>query len=398
ISEENFWRNNLSFLNYFKLRGSWGQTGYDQVYFGGQLQEFAYLATYGLGNLAFITNGGASLNPTLFENGVPNVNTTWEKAIQRNIGFDAQLLNGKLAITADYFNNLRSNILARRNASVPTSAGIQLPPENIGKSGNKGFDFSINYNNRINRISYQVGLNGGYAKNRIIFWDEPPGAPEYQRSTGRPIGSGLYYKAIGVFRDQAAVDKYPHWAGARPGDIIFEDVNGDNKIDANDRIRIPKSDIPKWTGGVTLGMQYKGFDLSALVQGAAGAVRTSNLTESGEIGNYLQSFYDERWTPQNPDAKGPRTFNRSNEYWVSQANTFWLHKTDYVRLKNIELGYNLGATLNRFGIQNLRVYVNAFNLLTYSPDLKDFDPELSSASGQGYPLQKIVNGGISVTF
>ena len=127
----------LAFINSFKLRASWGETGNDLI------PAFRYLTTYGLSNLAFVSNGGTSLNPALFETGVPNVNTTWEKAIQRNVGFDMQLLNNKLSVTADYFNNIRSQILFPRNASVPLSSGITLPPENIGKSGNKGFDFSI---------------------------------------------------------------------------------------------------------------------------------------------------------------------------------------------------------------------------------------------------------------
>jgi hypothetical protein len=356
--------------------------------------------------LAFVTGGGTSLNPALYESGVPNINTTWEKALQRNIGFDVQLLNNRLAITADYFNNVRSNILWKRNASIPLYAGINpAPPENIGKSGNKGFDFSATYNNKAGRLSYQFGINGGYARNRIIFWDESPGRPDYQQSTGKPIppdplnpDNDLYYQAIGIFRDDASVEKYPHWANARAGDIIFKDVNGDNKIDANDRMRNDKTDVPRWTGGVTLSLQYQGFDLSALVQGAAGAVRYIS-TESGEIGNFLKSFYNDRWTAENPDASGPRTFNRTLEYYVSERNNYWLHKTDYIRLKNIELGYSLPASLtNRIKLQNLRVYVNAFNFLTFSPDMKDFDPELGSSSGQGYPLQKIVNGGLSITF
>jgi TonB-linked SusC/RagA family outer membrane protein len=407
VSEENFWKENLAAVNYFKLRGSIGQTGYDQVYFDNVLREYAYLATYELGapGSAFISNGGANLNPTLFESGVPNANTTWEKAIQRNVGFDAELFQNKLSITADYFDNLRSDILWRRNASIPASTGMTLPPENIGKSGNRGFDFGITYNNTIkDDFTYEVGLNGGYAKNRIIFWDETPGRPDYQLTTGRPIPTDpynadneLYYQSIGIFKDQAAVDAYPHWSGARPGDIIFKDVNNDQKIDANDRVRNEKSNIPTLTGGINLRLGYKGFDFSTLVQGAAGAVNYIS-TESGEIGNYLQSFADDRWTSSNVNASGPRAFNRSNEYWVGQRNNYWLHKTDYVRLKNIELGYTLPEFTQKYGIKGMRVYVNGFNLLTYSPDYKDFDPELSSGSGQGYPLQKVINGGLSLTF
>ncbi|WP_242922109.1 SusC/RagA family TonB-linked outer membrane protein [Pontibacter liquoris] len=407
VSEENFWKDNLSAVNFFKLRGSWGQTGWDQVYFEGALVEYAYLATLDLADpgSSFVTDGGTKFNPALFETRVPNENTTWESAIQRNVGFDAELLNNHLSVTFDYFDNLRSNILWRRNASIPASTGMTLPPENIGKSGNRGFDFSVIYDNAIgNDFTYEVGFNGGYAKNRIIFWDETPGRPDYQLTTGRPIptdpynpDNDLYYQAIGIFADQAAVDAYPHMSGARPGDIIFEDVNNDGLIDANDKVRNDKSNTPTLTGGITARLGYKGFDFSMLIQGAAGAVNYIS-TESGEIGNFLQSFYDNRWTEQNPNASGPRAFNRSNEYWVSQRNTYWLHKTDYIRLKNVELGYSLPEFTQKWGIQKLRVYVNAYNFLTYSPDYKDFDPELGSGSGQGYPLQKIVNGGLSVTF
>src|SRR5690606_1784861 len=122
-------------------------------------------------------------------------------------------------------------------------------------------------------INYQVSVNGGYAKNEIIFWDESPGAPEYQQSTGRPMNSALYYQAIGIFNDQEELDAYPSWSGARAGDIIFEDINGDNKIDANDRVRNDKSNLPTFQAGLGLNLQYKQFNFSALFQGSAGAVR-----------------------------------------------------------------------------------------------------------------------------
>jgi TonB-linked SusC/RagA family outer membrane protein len=417
ISEENFFRDNLSSINSLKLRASWGRTGNDQI------GEWNYLTIYRWGGiraqnwnapLPFITNGGVE-NQALYEHQLPYAAATWETADQANVGFDMTLLNNKLSITADYFVYKRSDILLQRNASIPTTAGFTPPRENIGKTSNRGFDFSINYNNRAGALAYQVGLNGGYQRNRIDFWDEPEGRPEHQRTTGYPIGSGLYYRAIGVFADQAAVDKYPHWGGARPGDVIFEDVSGpegkpDNKIDDYDRVRLTKSNIPRFTGGVTANLQFKGFDMSVLVQGALGGIRYIT-NESGEIGNFTEEFAKDRWTTANPNAKGPRTFNRGNEYWVGNWNTYWMRKTDYVRLKNIELGYNLPAgILTRANIQNLRVYVNAFNLLTYSPDFKEFDPEMTggdannptggavNTSGQSYPLQKIVNVGISVTF
>ncbi len=400
ISEENFWKESLGFINFAKIRGSWGQTGNDLI------DPYQYLAFYSLpysssyanSPLLFISGSGTSLKQALQEGVVPNRGVTWETAIQQNIGVDLRFLKGNLTFTADYFNNRREDILWSRNASVPNTAGMSLPDENIGKVKNTGVDFSLNYRNRVNEFNYQIGINGVYSKNKILFWDEPPGAPEYQQSTGRPINSGLYYRAIGVFKDQAAINDYPHWNGARPGDIIFEDYNNDKKIDANDRVRYDKSSTPTFTGGLNIDMSYKGFDLSVLFQGATGGV-FYEATESGDIGNFLKSFYDNRWTEENPSSKHPRTFNRGNEYWVNQDNTYWLHKTDYVRLKNIELGYTLSNSVsNRFMIENIRVYFSAFNLFTFSPDMKDFDPENVTGDGQNYPLNKVVNVGLSVTF
>ncbi len=404
VSEEEFWKDKVSFIDNMKLRTSWGQTGNDRI------AEWQYLSSYGFyANSAGVAQplilGIDQENKTLYETRIPNLNVTWEVANQSNIGFDMQLLKSKLSISADYFYNTRSQILWPRNASVPSSTGLTLPSENIGKVANSGFEFDINYRNKAGDLSYQVGFNGGYSKSEILFWDEAPGAPDYQRTTGYPIptdpknpGNDLYYNAIGIFKDKASVDAYPHWDNARPGDIIFEDVNKDGKIDGNDRIRSNKSNIPRFTTGFSSNLQYKGFDLSLLFQGAFGATNYIS-TESGEIGNFLKSFYDERWTPENPNASGPRTFNRSNEYWVSNRNTYFLKNTDYIRLKTIQLGYSLpNKVCQKLGLEAARVYVSGLNLWTYSPDYKDFDPEMSSGSGQGYPLQKVFNTGLSFTF
>ena len=396
ISEEDFWKENVSAINYLKIRGSWGQTGNDLI------PPYQYLAVYQVprspGGAPLSFNDGSALRLALREDVLANRSTTWEVATQRNIGIDMDLFGSKVSIIADYFSNLRDDILWRRNASVPASAGLVLPMVNLGKTKNNGFDFSIDYRNAMGDISYQVGLNGGYARSEILFWDEAPGAPEYQRSTGAPINATTYYNAIGIFQDQAHLDRYPHFGSARPGDVIFQDVNADGIIDAKDMVRSDRTDVPRWTGGLNLGLRYRGFDFTALFQGAAGA-QIYIQTESGTIGNFLNSFYENRWTESNPSTTTPRTFDRGAEYWASLPNTYWLHKTDYVRLKNIELGYSLPSTLlSRANIQGVRLYVNAYNLLTYSPDMKDFDPEMPAGNGQEYPLQKIINTGISVTF
>lgn len=398
ISQENFWKKNIPFISDFKLRASWGKTGNDRI------EPWQYLSTYNLGNFLnlpyypFVTNGNVE-NQTLYEARIPNPDVTWEVADQKDVGFDASLFNDRLSITADYFSYIRSKILWYRNASVPASAGLALPRENIGKAGNRGFDFSVKYNNHSSQFNYQLGVNGGYARNRVIFWDEPPGIPKYQQTTGHPFpSSGLYYVAIGVFHNQAEINKYPHWPNARPGDLIFKDVNGDGKINGNDRVRSYLNNVPRFTGGFTGRFQYKNFDLSFLIQGAAGA-ENYVFTNSGESGDFLQSYAQGRWTPTNTSANKPRTFDRDNEYWASNQNTYFLRSTDYVRLKNMELGYSLPkSVLDRIGIRKLRIFVSGYNLLTYSPYYKNFDPEASNGQGWSYPLQRVVNTGVSINF
>ena len=405
VSEEDFWKNSMAFVNNFKIRGSYGTTGNDRI------NEWQYLASYGFigrnGNPLFnIDQEQKALAPTR----VPNPIVTWEVAKQADIGFDAGLLKDKLTLTFDYFNYKRSNILWYRNASVPATAGITLPRENIGKVTNSGFDFNIGYGDKAGSFGYEISVNGGYAKNKITFWDEAPGVPDYQKSTGHPMPTdptnsdgNLYYEAIGIFKDQAAVDKYPHWAGARPGDIIFRDVNGDGKIDGNDRVRSNKTNIPTFQGGLGIRLTYKQFDLSLLFQGQAGA-ETQISVLGGEFGNYLLTDYNGRWTSDNINASKPRTSNRQDEYWRENQNTYFNHKTDYIRLKNFEFGYNLPSALNsKLGIQGLRVFASGLNLFTISPDLKDFDPENIAGSFQGgsgayYFTPRVVNLGLSITF
>lgn len=393
ISEENYFKKALPFVHFAKVRASWGQTGNDLI------NAYQYLASYSYNNLMYITNSGATYNQALKENVVPNKNVTWETATQENVGLDLQFLKGDLAFTIDYFRNTRKNILWHRNASVPNTSGMTLPDENLGKVRNQGIDFDLSYHHRWGDVLFNASVNGVYAKNKILFWDEAPGAPDYQKSTGMPIGAGLVYKAVGIYQTQEEIDNDPaHWPGARPGDIKFADINGDNKLDGNDRFRYDKTNIPTFTYGINLGAQYKGFDVTALFQGAMGGVFFQS-TESGDFGNFLKSFYDNRWTAENPSATYPRTYNRSNEYWVNQSNTFWIHRTDYIRLKNIEIGYTLpNALTSKIKIERLRFYINGYNLLTIAPDMKDYDPENTSGRGYNYPLSKIINFGASITF
>ncbi|MFT3705075.1 MAG: TonB-dependent receptor [Agriterribacter sp.] len=410
ISEENFFKNNVQFINSLKLRGSWGQMGNDAVWVNGSLVEYNYLPTYSINTQGYVINNQVATAYT--ESGSVNPNITWEVANNYDIGLDATLWNNKISLELDYFQNRRSHILWFRNASVPQSTGMTLPPENIGKVANKGYEFKIGYNDQIGDVRFNISVNGGFAKNKILFWDETMGTrPTYQYSTGHPMpdnptdpDANLLYQYDGVFKDQKEVDDnqldYSPIGGTKdkiaPGSMKFKDINGDGKIDDKDRLRADKTLTPTFQGGLTLGVQYKNFDLSILFQNASGA-QLFLMTESGTIGNYLQYTYDHRWTLDNPSSVDPRTVDRNNQYF-SNRNTYYMMNTNYVRLKNVEIGYNLPASIGKkAGISNLRLYINGLNLLTWAhQDI--FDPESVNSSLQYYPQSRIINTGVTVTF
>jgi TonB-linked SusC/RagA family outer membrane protein len=408
ISEEDFFKKSVPFVNYLKLRGSWGQMGNDQVYYGGNLQEYQYLSTYNFGS--YVINNAAAT--TLYETVVPNPNFTWEVANNSDVGMEGQLLNGKINFEFDYFYNLRTHILWRKQGSTPASSGIAnlLPPQNIGRTQNTGYEFTLGYNDHAGDFTYSISVNAGYAKNKILYFDEAPGAPAWQLATGHPFSSNggtafMAYQYDGVFKDDKdiasnTIDYTGVTPALKPGDMKFKDVNHDGKIDGNDQVRLNKTQDPTFTGGLTMRFGYKSFDLSILFQGATGGLLYIG-TESGDIGNYLQYSYDHQWTIDHPSSTDPRLANRGNTYFTGGGawnNTYFLRNSDYLRLKNVELGYNLSPSLlKKTGISNFRVYASGLNLLTWDK-MKIWDPESTSGSGQYYPQARIINIGARVTF
>jgi len=424
VSEENFWKNNVKFVNYFKLRGSWGKTGNDRV------ADFQYLTSYLFGSsyynapgqyYPFVVDAASALSElqTVYESVIANPNITWEVANQSNIGFNAGFLDNKLTVEADYFYYKRSNILWPQNATVPSSAGLTLPSVNYGRVQNQGFDFSITYANTTrSKFDYSISFNGSYAQNKVLQWGEAPGARVWQQTTGHPMGSGLYYVANGLIHNSKDsldyASSFKSWelsTTPAPGDIKYVDIAKNDTMNSYQQRRIYKSSVPTFTFGTYIYLSYKKFDLSMLFQGATGAVVYVN-SDGGTFTNFRKSLLDGRWSPTNPDGNIPRTPNRGNYYWDNTGNTFFLHKTDYVRLKTLQFGYTLDTkSLEKTGIKLLRVFVSGQNLLTWCPGLKDFDPELGAnpaptdlknaipgISGGNYPLSRVVSMGVTVTF
>lgn len=388
VSEEDFWKKNVTFIDYFKLRASVSQTGSDAIGAG------QYLNTFNGGTDYMF---GTTFNKTLYPSRTPNSNITWEVGTTYNVGLDFKFLQNRLAWESDVFLHRRTHMLIHRNASLPETSGISLPDENLGRMSNRGFETMLTWADRAGKVDYNASFNLSYAKNKIEYWDETPGAPSYQQSTGYSTGCNLYYVADGVFNTQEELDNYPHWNGARLGDIKFKDIDGDESITANDRVRSDKNSEPRWVAGLNLGARWNNFDIMAFFQAAFGAETYIWTNRAGLAGNYYRDAYLHRWTEENPMVEHPRTYNRTDEYWMSNSNTYFLHKTDYLRLKNLELGYTFNMeSIRNSGISNLRLFVNATNLFTID-NVKVQDPE-SNDSGSNYPQRRVMNFGASITF
>ncbi|MGQ7871325.1 TonB-dependent receptor [Sunxiuqinia sp. sy24] len=391
-SEEDFWKSNLAFINYFKVRGSYGKMGMDPG------DPFQFMNKYILAS--GLTLGSDKVVETVVrQEGVANPFITWEKQTTYNLGFESQLLDNMFSLNADFFYSKRSDILASRDASVPEFTGLALPDENIAEVDNRGFEVEAGYHKTINRdLRFDFGGNIAYNHNEVVFMDEPERAQPWQQRTGHPYGATLLYNAIGIFADQAAVDAYPSWPGAKPGDVIFEDVSGDGEITSDDRILLDKTDAPELFYGISLDVNYKNWSLSMLAQGTYYRMNIAD-GRRGEAGNYFQWSFDNRWTTENTNTDVARAYNRDDLYWAFDVNnsTYHYENMAYCRLKNAVLTYHIPSRLfGNSGISRASVYFAGNNLFLIYAAQKNFDPEIGAP--MTYPAVKTFAIGARVTF
>jgi TonB-linked SusC/RagA family outer membrane protein len=397
ISEYDWFKKGLPAVSNLKLRGSWGKLGNDNIP-PFQFAQFYYINPNG--RLFYNSSTGTIVNYPAFSPGVvANPNATWESQTATNLAVDAGLLEDKLNVTFEVFHQRRNNILAPPNASVPSYTGISLPDENIGIVDNKGLEAQVSYRGNVGKVSYFVSGNITYAKNKIIYQDEKLSSkPAYQALTGQPVGASLLYRAIGVFKTQSEINSYANYTlGSTPvpGDLKFEDVNHDGVIDQKDQIVQPLSSVPRLLYGTTIEVAYQAFSVSLLLQGQAKATRYFRAV-SGKNQNFTIEDYVGRSTPGNITDK-PRA---AEVYGSPQGipNTYYLSSTSFLRLKNLEFAYNIkSASLSKYGIGSMRVYVNSFNVFTITK-YKGLDPESVDGQGLAYPINRTFNLGASVTF
>ena len=409
LSEEKFMQPLKPSLNYFKLIASYGIVGNDRV---SDKSRFLYLPDIynpNSGNFFFGNGSAGTSGASELKKGNPNV--TWETAAKQNYGADLYFFDSKLKMNFDYFIEHRRDILTSKGTN-PGYLAVSLPTANIGKVDNKGFEVSMNWRDQIRDFGYSIGINLSYAKNKIIFMDEVEYPYEYMQRTGRSVGQNFGYKFDGFFSEDDAkryemergksMPDYGSGFTPQPGDAKYKDLNNDHKIDQNDVTAIGNTIYPQLTGGLNLGLSYKGFDISMTW---AGATKVSRMLEdvfsrpfsSSNSRGLAKFFTTDTWTQKGDAAKYPAlSFNSMTHNTMSSE--LWLRDASYLRLKNVEVGYSFSrSAIQKMHLSTLRIYATGYNLLTFDK-LKVLDPEAKTGTSSKYPVVMVVNLGLKVGF
>ena len=419
-SEENFLKNSLPAISFLKLRGSYGEVGNDKI----GSDRFLYLQTYDIsGSYYFGTDNSWGAQSALYEGSLGNTNVTWEVGKKSNAGFEMKLFNNLIFFNLDLFRELRVNIFTSRNTR-PLVLGVDLPKENIGKVENKGFEIETGIDNNRGKLGYHVRGMLSFSKNTVIFQDEVDPRFEYMRRTGQPVGQNFGLKVLGYYvPDDFEQDidgnlilqlngkpilkpemPQPTFGPVQLGDFKYWDRNEDGAIDSFDEGPIGSSRIPRFVYSMSTRLNYQGLDFNMLWQGSGGNSKflsgTGAWEQIREAGRYLE-VHESRWTldryNNNEEILYPRLSSAENKH-NHRSNSFYQKKGDYIRLRTLELGYNLPKDkLARLGLSNMRIFVSGSNLLTFDY-IKIMDPESSSGEGSSYPQMKLWNMGFSLQF
>ena len=392
-TEEGFMKS-IQNVDNIKLRVSYGESGNDAV------GNFQYLSGYAYG-LTYVIDAGPQQG--LVSTGLANPNLTWEKMKIYNAGADFSFWKRRLYGEFDVFYRTRDGIPATRITTLPSTFGSNLPAENLNSLNDRGFEFKVGTSGYVEDFKWDVSANLSWSRSKWNHYEEPAYTDSIQarlyKNSDRWTDRVLGYKSEGLFTSQQQIDdlKFDQDGQAnktlRPGDIRYQNTNGDGKLDWKDQVQIGKGQVPHWMMGLDINLKYKNFDLSALFQGAFGY-----YTWIAMIKNSVE-FYDNRWTEKNnnPNALVPRLGGAGTN---GLSSDFYLKKAGYLRLKVLNIGYTLPARwLEKAKLKQVRIYVAGSNLFTFDK-LKKYgtDPEAPSGlSGLYYPQQKTISLGVNVS-
>ncbi|MEH0156016.1 TonB-dependent receptor [Limibacter armeniacum] len=408
LSEEDFLKQS-ELISFMKLRASWGQIGNEKI-----------------GNFAYLSLAGATISYPLGVSGSPvtgfgilnaaNPALKWEASEQTNIGLEIGLLQDKLTMTAEYYNKVTKGLLSEE--PIPSYVGLNNPTSNLGTVANSGVELNVTYRTIERDFNYSISGNVAYNQNEITELNNQNGyinsgayyghSGNSRMEIGYPLPFFYGYKTNGIFQSQEEVASYVGPEGqviqpdAKAGDIRFVDTNNDGKIDDNDRTNIGSA-VPTWTYGLTLGADYKNFDLSVFFQGQAGN-KIANLSRRQDLTyqNYNARALD-RWTGEGNDF--PRmTHADPNKNYTRLNDMVHLEDGSFVRVKNIQLGYTLPNTIaEKAGLSRARLYMSVQNLYTWTK-YSGFDPEIGGGGLEygvdkgAYPQSQVILFGTNLTF
>lgn len=423
IAEESFIRDNLPWMNMFKLRYSHGKVGNDNL----GNERFPYLYTLQNWIDVFENNqwvrrdvpgyqwaeyGNDKYYRGMFYSQVASPYVTWEVATKSDLGTDISLFRDSFQLTVDYFDEKREGIYMARNF-LPLIVGLESTPRaNVGAVRSRGFDGHFSYRHQIGEVNLTMRGNMTYSKNEVLERDEENNVYPYQMERGYRVGQTKGLIALGLFEDYDDIRNSPtqHFGTYQPGDIKYKDVNGDGVVDDGDRVAIGSTRTPNLIYGVGLSAQWKALDVNVHFQGAGKSNffiygKTVYAFSEGEWGNVLKGLVNEnRWisadisgdpATENPNAPYPRLSYGGNGNNFRES-TYWLRDGSYVRLKTVDIGYTLPKQfVNQLRLNNVRVFMVGSNLLTWAP-FKLWDPEMANSRGEDYPMTKSITLGLSV--
>ena len=403
ISQEKFMAASSSWLNQLKLRASYGSLGNNAT-----TSYYMYQSLFATAN--YILNG--NIAGGLAQTVLANPELTWEKTYMTNIGLDFAMFNSRFSGTIDLYNKNTKGILISLPAPLEHGTST-VPNQNAGEVNNKGFEFDLRWNDRIGKVSYNVGVNMGFVNNKVTRFQGDVSSINgvYKTQEGKPINQLYVITVDRIVRDQSdldyvqsLVDRNPDYFATyqRPelGDFLYRDANGDGKLDTNDRVEIGHGNVPRITYGANLGASWNNFDFSVLFQGVADyKVYYNNqafrfVTVMGQ--SLIKDITDNSWTPENPyNSKYPILRNNANGKNNIASDAF-VHNAAYFRCKNIQLGYTIPRDVTRkFFVENLKVYASIDNLFTIT-DFPGLDPEVGA--NVGYPSVRQYSIGLNISF